>query len=97
MISSKSPCETMKATAIRPAMTTPCQKPEKLPDTIPDKIFKEAPASRLALTTSSTCFDFEDVKIFVNSGIIAAANVPQLMIVANFHQMTRPNCVGGNM
>ena len=48
-------------------------------------MFSEAPASRLDLTISCTCCDLEDVKIFVNSGISAAASVPQLIISDSRH------------
>ena len=79
-----------KAITIRPTMTIPCQKAEKLPATIPEIMFREAPASRLALTISSTCFDFEEVKILVNSGISAAASVPQEIITESFHHRSAP-------
>ena len=61
-------------------MIAPIQKPEKLPDTIPDKMVKDAPPSREAVTTSFVCFAFGLVKIFVISGIKAAPRVPQEII-----------------
>ena len=54
-------------------------------------IVNEAPPSREAFTISATCCDFEEVNILVNSGIRAAARVPQLMIVASFHQNESSN------
>ena len=61
-------------------MIAPIQKPEKLPATIPERIVKEAPPSREAVTTSFVCFAFGEVNILVASGIKAAPNVPQEMI-----------------
>ena len=57
---------------------------------LPDKIFNEAPPSRLATTTSCTCRDLELVKALVSSGITAAAKVPQLIILASFHHRPSP-------
>src|ERR1700730_4620826 len=71
---------------MRPAMSMPFQKALKLPATKPDRIVREAPPSRDAVTISCTCLECELVKIFVNSGMSTAANVPQLMIVASCHQ-----------
>src|SRR5947208_782242 len=53
---------------------------------MPDRIVSEAPPSRVAVTISWTCLEWELVKIFVNSGISTAASVPQLMMVASCHQ-----------
>src|SRR5213593_3315774 len=52
----------------------------------PDKMFNEAPPSRDAVTTSRTCRDSVDVKTFTNSGMIAPANVPQVITMDSFHQ-----------
>jgi hypothetical protein len=52
-------------------MIAPIQKPEKLPETIPERIVNEAPPSREATTTSEVCFAFGDVKIFVASHILS--------------------------
>ena len=41
-----------KAITIRATITSPCQKAEKLPETIPEIMFSDAPASRLELTIS---------------------------------------------
>ncbi len=60
--------------------TMPIQNALKLPATNPERIFREAPPSFEASTISLTWVDFGLVKIFVNSGINAAPNVPALMI-----------------
>ena len=78
------------AIAINNTITIPIQNPEKLPDTIPDSIVKDEPPSFDAVTTSSVCFAFGDVNIFVNSGIKAAPNVPQDMIHDNINQILLP-------
>src|SRR5882672_2907035 len=71
---------------MRPAMRRPFQKALKLPATRPERIVSDAPPSRDAVTISWTCFEWELVNTFVNSGISTAARVPQLMIVASCHQ-----------
>src|SRR5687768_15721432 len=76
---------TKKAAPIKPAMSRPFQKALKLPATRPERIVKEAPPSRDAVTISCTCLECELVKTLVNSGIRTAANVPQLMMTASFH------------
>src|SRR5262245_62801083 len=63
----------------------PFQKALKLPATMPLRIVSDEPPSRDAVTISWTCLECELVKIFVNSGMSTAANVPQLMIVASCH------------
>ncbi len=63
----------------------PFQNALKLPATIPERMVSEAPPSRVAVTISCTCFEWELVKTLVNSGISTAASVPQLMIVASCH------------
>src|SRR6187402_2889578 len=75
---------------IKATITSPIQNALKLPAVRPDRILSDAPPSRDDATTSSTCFEWVDVKIFTNSGIIAPASVPQVMIVANFHHMPLP-------
>ena len=67
--------------AIRTTITSPIQNPEKFPDTIPDRMVKEAPPSLEAVTTSHVCFALGLVNTFVNSGIKAAPRVPQLIII----------------
>src|SRR4029450_3371170 len=67
-------------------ISMPFQKALKLPATRPERIVSDAPPSRDAVTISWTCFEWELVKTFVNSGISTAASVPQLMIVASCHQ-----------
>src|SRR5262245_62563309 len=52
----------------------------------PDRMFNDAPPSREEVTTSRTCRDSVDVNTFTNSGMIAPASVPHVMIVASFHQ-----------
>src|ERR1700722_8517878 len=71
---------------IRPTMTIPFQNAAKLPATRPERIVKDAPPSREAATISATCLDLDEVNAFVNSGITAAAIVPQLMIAESLHQ-----------
>src|SRR5262245_27468301 len=78
--------------AIRPAMRIPFQKALKFPATMPDRIVSDVPPSRLAMTISWTCLEWELVKIFVNSGISTAASVPQLMIRASCHQRPSSTC-----
>src|ERR1041384_2037401 len=46
----------------------------------------DAPPSRAEMTTSLTCADSVDVKIFTSSGMIAPASVPPVMTVESFHQ-----------
>ncbi len=71
---------------MRPAMRSPIHKALKLPATRPERMVSEAPPSRDAVTISWTCFEWELVNTFVNSGMSTAASVPQLMIVASCHQ-----------
>ena len=78
--------ENMYPMNINITKTKPVQKPEKLPATKPDNILSDAPPCSDALTTSFTCEDFGEVNILVISGIIAAPNVPQEIMVANIHQ-----------
>ena len=49
-------------------------------------MLSDAPPSRDEVTTSLTCADSVDVKIFTSSGMIAPASVPQVMTVDSFHQ-----------
>jgi len=48
-------------------------------------MLSEAPPSCAEVTTSRTCRDSVEVKLFTNSGIRAPARVPQEIIVASFH------------
>jgi hypothetical protein len=73
------------AAAISATITPPIQKAEKLPAVRPERMFSEAPPSRLAVTTSRTCLQWVEVKKVVTSGMIAPASVPQVMIEASFH------------
>src|SRR5580765_1194607 len=73
------------AMPIRPAMTMPIQYALKLPAVSPDRMFSDGPPSRDAVTTSLTCFDWVEVKTLTNSGMIAPASVPQVMMSDSFH------------
>ena len=77
--------ETKKAATMRPTMTMPFQKALKLPATIPERMVREAPPSREAVTTSCTWRELELVNALVSSGIMAAAKVPKLMMEAKRH------------
>src|SRR5438093_783541 len=69
-----------------PQMTIPpIQNAEKFPAVRPERMLSEAPPSRLAVTTSLTWRQCVLVKKVVTSGMIAPANVPQVMIEASFH------------
>src|SRR6185369_16554841 len=67
-------------------MLMPSQYAEKLPATKPERMFSDGPPSRDDVTTSLTCRDSVEVKIFTSSGISAPAIVPQEMMIASFHQ-----------
>src|SRR5437879_6115693 len=71
---------------MRLAMRRPIQNALKYPATSPERIVREAPPSRDAVTISWTCLEWELVKTLVNSGISTAARVPQLMMEASCHQ-----------
>src|SRR5262245_24593509 len=77
---------TMYPIPIRRRIARPSQYALKFPATRPDRIFSDAPPSRDEVTTSRTCRDSVDVKIFTNSGIIAPARVPHVIIAESFHQ-----------
>src|SRR5207302_10958383 len=77
---------TKKAPAISDMMSMPFQKALKLPATSPERMVRDAPPSREAVTISCTCLECELVKILVNSGMRTTARVPQLIIVASCHQ-----------
>ena len=49
-------------------------------------MFSDAPPSRDAVTTSFTWPESVEVKTLTNSGMMAPARVPQLMISDSFHQ-----------
>src|SRR2546421_12643803 len=53
----------------------------------PESTVSDAPPSRDAVTTSLTCRDSVEVKTLTNSGMIAPASVPQVMIVLSFHHI----------
>src|SRR5262249_43923306 len=55
------------------------------PATRPDKMLSDGPPSRDDVTTSLVWRDSTDVKTFTNSGMIAPASVPHVMIADSFH------------
>src|SRR3954464_8801903 len=63
----------------------PSQYALKFPATKPDRMLSDAPPSRDDVTTSLTCADLTDVKTFTSSGMIAPANVPQVITADSFH------------
>ena len=71
----------MQNKPIRRTTIAPIQKPEKLPDTIPESIVSDAPPSLEATTTSWVCFALGLVNTLVASGMRAAPNVPQEIII----------------
>src|SRR5580692_6936818 len=71
-------------------MQSPIQKAEKLPATKPDKMLSDAPPCLEQLVTSLTWRELVLTKTLVNSGMIAPATVPQLMMVESTHQT--PGC-----
>ena len=48
-------------------------------------MFNDAPPSRDDVTTSRTCRESVEVNTLTNSGMIAPASVPQVMMVESFH------------
>src|SRR5687768_8904828 len=64
----------------------PSQYALKFPATRPERMLSDAPPSRDDVTTSATCLDSVEVKIFTSSGMMAPASVPQVMIADSFHQ-----------
>src|SRR6266487_120664 len=92
-----SPCWDMRyAISSSTARVSAFQKTEKLPATRPERMFSEAPPSFEAATTSATWRECELVNTFVNSGISAAASVPQEMIVDSFHHSPFGNLLPGS-
>src|SRR5450631_3006096 len=73
--------------AINPMMVKPSQYALKLPATKPERMFSEAPPSRDDVTTSFTWLDSTDVNTLTNSGIIAPASVPQVIMLESFHHI----------
>src|SRR5438552_17549923 len=49
-------------------------------------MFSDAPPSLLDVTISCTCRECIEVNTLTNSGMIAPASVPQVMISDSFHQ-----------
>src|SRR5438552_3340358 len=75
------------AIAIRIMIVMPSQYALKLPATKPDRMFSDAPPCLDDVTTSRTCAELTDVNTCANSGMIAPASVPQVMIVDSFHHI----------
>src|SRR5215831_20367959 len=67
------------------AIVSAFQNTEKLPATIPERMVSDAPPSRVAATISRVCREWLLVKTLVNSGMSAAASVPQEMMVESRH------------
>src|SRR5262249_41651509 len=63
----------------------PSQYALKLPATNPERMLSDGPPSRDDITTSFVCRESTEVKTFTNSGMIAPASVPQVMIADSFH------------
>src|SRR5438034_11763777 len=70
---------------MRTIMTSPIQNAEKLPATKPDRMFNDAPPCLEQLVTSRTWRELVLTNTLVNSGIIAPASVPQLMMTESTH------------
>src|ERR1043165_10162461 len=71
------------------------QYAEEWPATNPARMLSEAPPCSLAVTTSRTWRDSVDVNTLTNSGMIAPASVPHVMIVARRHHIVEsPPSVG---
>src|ERR1700693_2610547 len=75
----------------------PSQYALKLPATSPDRIFSDAPPSFDDETTSFTCAESTDVKIFTSSGITAPASVPHVITVESFHHIVGSPPISGIM
>src|SRR5262245_47847614 len=85
-ISAPSPPLKRYAMAINAAIQMPGQKPEKSPETYPDRMLSDGPPSRDEVTTSPTWRDSVEVNTLTNSGMIAPAAVPQEMMIESCHQ-----------
>src|SRR5215475_15813093 len=68
-------------------MARPSQYALKFPETNPDRMFNDAPPSREDVTTSRTCRDSVEVNTFTNSGMMAPASVPQVLMDDSIHHM----------
>src|SRR5688500_5543472 len=77
--------ETTQETPMSTSITMPIQEAMKLPTKQQNRMLSDGPPSRDDVTTSRTCRDSVEVKIFTSSGMIAPANVPHVMIVDSFH------------
>src|SRR5436309_6360684 len=73
-----------------PEMARAFQNTEKLPATMPERMVSEAPPSRVAATISRVWRLLLLVNTLVNSGIRAAASVPQEMMLESFHHKPLP-------
>src|SRR3954469_19513429 len=74
----------------------PSQYALKLPATKPERMLSDAPPSLDDVTTSFTCADVVEVNTFTSSGMIAPANVPQVMTVESFHHSDPSPRFGSN-
>ncbi len=68
-------------------MTPPSQKAAKLPAVRPDRMLSDAPPSSDEETTSRTWAELVEVNTLTSSGMMAPARVPQVMMLASFHQI----------
>jgi hypothetical protein len=84
-------CENRYATNSSTARVSAFQNTEKLPATMPDRMLSDAPPSLRRATTSATWRECELVNTLVNSGISAAASVPQEMIADSVQPQLPPN------
>ena len=65
---------------MRAIIVKPSQYALKLPATNPERMLSDAPPSAEDFTTSRTCPEFIEVKTFTNSGMIAPASVPHVIM-----------------
>src|SRR6516225_5002548 len=84
-------CEKKYATNNSTASVSAFQNTEKLPATMPERMLSDAPPSLDAATTSAVWREFALVNTFVNSGITAAASVPQEMITDSVSHRPPPS------
>src|SRR5215475_6819110 len=78
-------CEKRYDANINTIIASPIQKADMFPATKPERIFSEAPPCFEQLVTSRTWREFVLTNTFVNSGIIAPATVPQLIMIESTH------------
>src|SRR6185436_15593597 len=78
---------TIYAMAMSAMIARPIQYALKLPATRPDRMLSDGPPSFDDVTTSRVCADSVDVNTLTNSGMIAPASVPQVIISDSFHHI----------